>query len=108
MRRALKKLSAVSGRLPEHNPHLLVDGPRVIEGVSLPQTAVVKGDRSVFTIAAASVLAKVHRDALMVRAAKRYPRYGFEAHKGYGTKAHYAALLSFGPTPLHRRSFRLT
>ena len=66
---------------------------------------VVKGDSLSANIAAASVLAKVTRDDWMIDAAERFPGYGFEIHKGYGTRAHYAALEEMGPSPIHRRTF---
>jgi len=66
---------------------------------------IVKGDSLSVSIAAASVLAKVSRDRFMLELAREYPKYGFEAHKGYGTKLHYTRLLEFGPSPVHRRSF---
>ena len=66
---------------------------------------VVKGDSLRMNIAAASILAKVTRDDLMVKLAEEYPQYGFEIHKGYGTKAHYAALTVYGPSPIHRMTF---
>ncbi len=84
--------------------HLLVDARRV-PGVSAPQTAIVRGDQKDASIAAASIVAKVHRDALMMRLAERQPAYGFERHMGYGTEAHLAALERFGPCAAHRRSF---
>ncbi len=84
---------------------VLVDGPHKISGLNLPQLAIIKGDRTVFAIACASVIAKVHRDRMMVRYAKRFPQYGFERHKGYGTKLHVAMLTRYGPTAIHRRSF---
>ena len=65
------------------------------------------GDASCFAIAAASIVAKVTRDALMVEYDHAYPGYGFAQHKGYGTKAHRAAIQRLGPSPIHRRSFRL-
>jgi ribonuclease HII len=83
---------------------LLVDGNRVVPTL-VPQKTIVKGDGLVASIAAASILAKVHRDRLMIRLAKKYPGYGFEVHKGYGAAAHLAALRELGPTPVHRRSF---
>ncbi len=89
-------------------PLVLVDGNRRISDIALEQRTIVGGDRIVFTIACASILAKVHRDAFMTRAAKKYPEYGFEKHKGYGTKLHYERLALHGPSPLHRTSFRLT
>ena len=66
---------------------------------------VVKGDSLSANIAAASVLAKVTRDDIMTEMAETYPGYGFEIHKGYGTKAHYAALTEMGPSPIHRMTF---
>jgi ribonuclease HII len=81
-----------------------VDGSRV---PSLPfaHTAIVKGDSLSFSIAAASVIAKVTRDRLMEASDRLYPVYGFARHKGYGTPEHLAALARHGPCPLHRRSF---
>lgn len=77
-------------------------------GIIIPHHTVVKGDGKFMSIAAASVLAKTHRDELMENLAERYPGYGWEINKGYPTKAHREAILSLGPTPLHRISFRLT
>jgi ribonuclease HII len=102
MRMAVAELG-VSG-----NPMVLVDGNKLLKGLELPQKAIVKGDRKIWAIAAASILAKVYRDRLMTDYAKEYPGYGFEAHKGYPTRQHRAALATLGPCPLHRRSFRLT
>ena len=82
----------------------LIDGNRE-KDFGLPVKTVVKGDSLSANIAAASVLAKVTRDLLMEDMAKEYPQYGFEIHKGYGTKAHYAALTEHGPSPIHRMSF---
>lgn len=82
----------------------LVDGNRA-PTLDLPVETVVKGDSLSASIAAASVLAKVSRDDVMLRMAGEYPGYGFEVHKGYGTKAHYEALRTFGPSPIHRRTF---
>lgn len=84
--------------------HVLIDGNRS-KDFGLPVTTVVKGDSLSANIAAASVLAKVTRDELMEQMAKEYPQYQFEVHKGYGTKAHYAALTEHGPSPIHRMSF---
>jgi ribonuclease HII len=66
---------------------------------------VIDGDATCASIAAASIVAKVTRDRLMVELARRYPEYGFDRHKGYGTRAHRDAIDRYGPTPLHRRSF---
>lgn len=76
-----------------------------IGGLPAPVLGVRKGDQLISCIAAASVLAKVSRDRMMCRAAKRFPGYGFERHKGYGTDAHWAALRALGPSSFHRRSF---
>ena len=98
MRRALQRLELA----PEH---LLIDALRLPE-VALPQTAVIKGDASILSIAAASVLAKTERDAWMVKLECDYPGYGFARHKGYGTAAHRAALESLGACAEHRMSFK--
>lgn len=82
----------------------LIDGNRSA-GIEVPARCVVKGDATCADIAAASILAKVTRDRLMLQLAEEYPQYGFEQHKGYGTAAHYAALREFGPSPVHRPSF---
>ena len=82
----------------------LVDGNRAAD-FGLPVRTIVKGDGLSASIAAASILAKVTRDRLMEQYAEQYPQYGFEIHKGYGTKRHYAALREFGPCPIHRMSF---
>ena len=82
----------------------LIDGNRE-KDFGLPVKTVVKGDSLSANIAAASVLAKVTRDDLMEAMAEEYPHYGFEIHKGYGTKAHYAALTEHGPSPIHRMTF---
>ena len=84
--------------------HALVDGLRV-KSLLLPQTPLVKGDARSYSIAAASVLAKVTRDRLMLAADATWPRYGFARHKGYPTSEHLAALAEFGPCLIHRRSF---
>lgn len=97
MRRALDQLSV--------RPDLaLIDGNRETD-FGLPVKTVVKGDSLSANIAAASILAKVTRDNIMIQLSEQYPEYGFEIHKGYGTKAHYAALTEHGASPVHRRSF---
>lgn len=82
----------------------LIDGNRE-KDFGLPVKTVVKGDSLSMNIAAASILAKVSRDDRMVKLAEEYPQYQFEIHKGYGTKAHYAALTEHGASPVHRMSF---
>jgi ribonuclease HII len=84
--------------------HVLVDGLR-IKWLTYPQTALVQGDAKSYSIAAASVLAKVTRDRLMREYDVVYPGYGFAQHKGYPTPTHFAAIKELGPTPIHRRSF---
>ena len=89
---------------PTKAEHVLVDGLR-IKWLAYPQTALAQGDAKSYSIAAASVLAKVTRDRLMRELDGRYPGYGFAEHKGYGTPQHYAAIQRLGPCPIHRRSF---
>lgn len=91
-------------KLPSPPEHLLVDY-LVLPDIPLPQTRLVKGDARSLSIAAASILAKTHRDALMVASASVYPGYGFEKNKGYGTVYHRDAIRSLGACPLHRTSF---
>ena len=97
MRRAMEQLNPQ----PEF---ALIDGNRETD-FGLPVKTVVKGDSISANIAAASILAKVTRDNIMVELAQQYPEYGFEIHKGYGTKAHYEALRTYGPCPIHRKTF---
>jgi ribonuclease HII len=94
---------AIAG-LPARPDHALVDG-RPVPELGCPQTALVGGDARDASIAAASIVAKVHRDALMREADARHPGYGFALHVGYATAAHLAALRRLGPSPIHRRSF---
>ncbi|OGN01422.1 MAG: ribonuclease HII [Candidatus Yanofskybacteria bacterium RIFCSPLOWO2_12_FULL_43_11b] len=84
---------------------VLIDGKTRIKGVNYEQMPVVKGDRKIFAIACASIIAKVYRDRLMTKMARRYPNYGLEKHKGYGTKYHQARLTALGPCEIHRKSF---
>jgi ribonuclease HII len=97
MERAINKLQVK----PEY---ALIDGNRA-KDFGLPAKTVVHGDSLSASIAAASILAKVTRDDYMEKIAKDYPEYHFEVHKGYGTKAHYEALDTFGPCPIHRLTF---
>ena len=82
----------------------LIDG-KPVPNFPIPHEGIVKGDSLSLSIAAASIIAKVERDRLMCDLAKRWPEYGFEQHKGYGTKQHLTALREYGPCPIHRRSF---
>jgi|SRR5438552_5873350 len=92
--------------LPAEARHVLVDS-RTIPGLDLPQTSFVRGDARVYSIAAASVIAKVHRDRIMAGLEQEHPGYGFAAHAGYATAEHREALRRLGPCPAHRRSFTL-
>lgn len=85
--------------------YVLVDGSLKIPGLIEKQKAVIDGDAKVFLIAAASIIAKVSRDWLMLEADKKYPQYEFLKHKGYGTKTHLSKIIKFGPCPIHRLSF---
>ncbi len=101
----LAMIRAVAGlRVPPC--HVLVDGNRLPRDLTLPAEAVVKGDARCFSIAAASIVAKVLRDRIMEDLAQQYPGYGWEVNAGYPTPAHKRALLDMGVTPHHRRSFK--
>ena len=106
MREAISKLTTKKSQLTTKTI-VLVDGKTKIKDVKMEQLPIVQGDRKVFAIACASIIAKVHRDGLMKKFAQKYPDYGFEKHMGYGTKVHQNALNKHGPCPIHRRSFRL-
>ncbi|MBR2177359.1 MAG: ribonuclease HII [Clostridia bacterium] len=82
----------------------MIDGDKTPD-LAIPAVSIVKGDSKSESIAAASILAKVSRDRLMLELAKKYPEYGFEKHKGYGTKVHREAILEYGPCEIHRMSF---
>jgi ribonuclease HII len=97
MRLALKQLSP--------SPQALLLDALLLPDIALPQRSIIKGDARCLSIAAASILAKVTRDRLMIQLHSQYPDYGFNQHKGYGTPAHLAALHQHGATPHHRRSF---
>ena len=103
MNRAIESALASGADPPDL---VLVDGPHAIAGLTLPQKPVVKGDRRSLNIAAASVLAKTHRDQRVVQLALEYPGYGLEQHKGYATAKHRDAIRRLGLTPLHRKTFR--
>ncbi len=107
-----KSIKNVLSRLDvsEEKVFLLADGFNIkhIKGIGLKnQKAIIKGDRISISIAAASVIAKVHRDNLMKKLAKEYPEYGFEKHKGYGTLEHRNAIKKYGLSEIHRKSFNL-
>ena len=98
MKRAIKRFK----RKPDF---LILDGNFKIN-LPIPQKSIIKADEKVFSCAAASILAKVWRDRLMLRYHKKYPRYGFDKHKGYPTKYHFKMLKKYGPCVIHRKSFK--
>jgi len=91
-------------KLPHAPGHLLIDAIS-IPGAGIPETSLIKGDCRSLSIAAASIMAKVQRDEIMIQAETQYPGYGFAAHKGYGTVRHRTAIENLGPCPIHRMSF---
>lgn len=95
---------AVDG-LGQRPDHVLIDGNKIPKGLTIPATAVVKGDAKSLSIAAASIVAKITRDRLMHELANQFPGYGWEKNAGYPTKIHQEALVKLGATPHHRRSF---
>jgi len=108
MRRAVEKVDALlksRSRNGQSIQHVLVDGNRLPKDIIQPAEAVVKGDGNVFSIAAASILAKVTRDREMLEHDKSWPQYGFAQHKGYGVGSHMSAIHKHGPCPIHRMTF---
>ena len=104
---AMKKaVSNLQKKVKQNIDFLLIDGNQKIES-EIEQITIIKGDEKVFLIKIASILAKVHRDMIMVRYAKQYPEYGFEKHKGYGTKLHREMIKRYGLSQIHRKSFSL-
>lgn len=97
MRQAISQLNVI--------PEILLNDAVTIPGVDIMQVPIVKGDAKSVSIAAASILAKVTRDRMMMEYDQIYPEYGFAKHKGYGTATHIAALKEYGPCPIHRRTF---
>jgi len=107
----LSGTSSVNSGIPENHDrssqvYVLIDGNQEIPNFSLKQESVVSGDSTVKSIAAASIIAKVTRDRMIVEYDKLYPQYGLAKHKGYGTKVHMDALRKYGPSPIHRMSFK--
>jgi len=105
LRASLLAMKKAVENLPVAPDFLLVDGKQTVP-IEIPQQALVKGDSRSASIAAASIIAKVTRDALMDALHQEYPQYNFQRHKGYGTAEHCRLLLLHGPCPVHRRSFR--
>jgi ribonuclease HII len=107
LRATMEAMAEAVSRLKPGPDYLLVDGPICEPGV-VPAEAMVRGDARCFSIAAASIIAKVTRDRIMMEYDRQFPGYGFARHKGYGTPEHLAALRRLGPCEIHRKSFRLT
>ena len=99
---AMERAVQAIAPLPDY---LLVDGNTPLPGLSLPQRTIIKGDCLSHTIAAASIIAKVTRDRMMIELHEQYPQYNFRKHKGYGTAEHLALLRQYGPCDAHRRTF---
>ncbi|MFZ1720595.1 MAG: ribonuclease HII [Candidatus Moraniibacteriota bacterium] len=93
-------------KIRDEDFRILVDGNQLIPNIPFEQHAIVNGDALMKVIAAASIIAKVTRDRMMLEYDRTYPQYGFAQHKGYGTKVHMIVLRKFGPCPIHRMSFR--
>jgi ribonuclease HII len=102
MKRAVEKLKIKNKKLKIN--YLILDGNMKLD-LPLPQESIVKADEKVFSCSAASIIAKIKRDKAMLRYHKKYPQYGFDQHKGYGTKQHLTMLNKFGPCAIHRNSF---
>ncbi|MEK7493994.1 MAG: ribonuclease HII [Patescibacteria group bacterium] len=105
MQEAVTHLCAQKKNAADERLFLCVDGTRIVPDIVADQRSIIKGDAKVLSIACASVIAKVLRDRMMNDYAKQYPEYGFEKHKGYGTKMHMENIVRYGPCPIHRRSF---
>lgn len=103
MQKAVLRLSRSAGRKPDF---VLVDGPHLIPNLKIPQKSLIRGDKACGTIAAASIVAKVVRDKIMEKLHEKYPQYGFINNMGYATKEHLEALRKYGPSPIHRLTFK--
>ena len=106
LRATMKAMKQAVGQLEITPRHLLVDGNQLPD-CSMEMTAVIRGDSRCFCIAAASIIAKVTRDRLMMQYHRQFPVYGFDKHKGYGTRYHINAIRVHGQSPIHRRSFHV-
>ena len=108
LRASMHAMNLAIERLTLRPELLLIDGNRFYNEGLIPYYTIVKGDGKYLSIAAASILAKTYRDDYMRELHRQYPQYGWEGNKGYPTAAHYAALAQFGPSPVHRMTFKLT
>lgn len=98
-----RSIEAVVRQLGQNPDHLFTDSVRL--HLDFPVTSMVRADQQAYNVAAASIVAKVRRDAIMKEYAKQYPEYGFDTNSGYGTETHRCALIKYGPSPIHRQSF---
>lgn len=103
----MKAMNEAVSRLSPAPEHVLVDGPHFRSSGVIPSTPIVGGDRLCFSIAAASIVAKVTRDRMMAEFDRQFPQYGFARHKGYATREHIEAIRRHGPCEIHRRSFHI-
>lgn len=101
---AMKRAIAGLSEIPDY---LLIDGNQTLPDTFIPQLAIIQGDRRCFSIAAASIIAKVHRDRIMAKYHEQYPQYRFDLHKGYCTRRHIEAIKLYGRCEIHRRSFQI-
>jgi ribonuclease HII len=102
---AMKKaVRSLEKKLPRGKKFLILDGIMKLD-LPIAQKSIIKGDEKVFSCAAASILAKVTRDRMMIKYHQKYPRYRFDLHKGYGTRKHFKLLKKYGPCPIHRKTF---
>jgi ribonuclease HII len=106
MKKAIENLPACPVGRKIKPDFLLIDGKWTLENYPVSQTAIPQGDKNIFSIAVASIIAKVTRDRMLVKLRQKYPQYGFEKHKGYGTKLHLEMLKKYGPCEIHRKSFK--
>lgn len=105
---AMKKaISDLKNKLESEIGVVLIDGRNIIPNISVRQENIVGGDKIIFSISAASIVAKVTRDRMMIALHEKFPHYGFARHKGYGTKFHFEMIKKHGPCEIHRKSFRL-
>jgi len=104
MERALRKIFNFKTSIFSNDVFLILDGNFKLH-LNLPQKSIIRADEKILSCAVASIIAKVYRDNLMFRYHKKYPQYGFDKHKGYGTRLHFNRLYQYGPSKIHRRSF---
>ncbi len=105
---AMKKaLSDLKRKTRKDTDVILLDGKSPLPNISVRQESIVNGDRHIFSISAASIVAKVTRDRMTMILHEKFPQYGFDHHKGYGTKHHFEMIAKYGPSEVHRKSFRL-